>query len=1231
MSRSFSRMCSWGRVGCSIQREIGLVLGLLAVFTLFGVCCFAQQITATLSGTTYDQSGAVVPNAQVVVKNEASGDTRTTVSNNDGYFTLTALQPATYDVTITVQGFKSWTQKGVVLNQGDSRTLPNIALAVGQTSQQVEVVAGAEAVAPVDTGEVSTTLNNRMVTDIAIQGRDAGELLKIMPGVVATNGLTQGSSFSDRVVSTNSGPVGALTADGAQPYGSMAYMLDGANLVDPGNMGTQIANINQDMTSEVKVLSNSYDAQYAKGPIIFEAFSKSGGAQFHGEGYLYARNGIFNSVDSYLKSQGGTAANEHYYYPGGNIGGPVLIPFTRFNRNHDKLFFWVGYEYMNQQPQGSPYEFFVPTAEMRQGNFSPAYLASLTGVGTTYPQATTVPCGTQTASTSSSTGVAGSAPGCSNVPGALYTTTNGTTFPGGMIPVSAMDPSSLALLKLYPQPNIDPATHGGNNYLYNAAFPTNRWELTGKVDYNLTENTKISGSYTRQNEGDTPDNGFALWWAPSSSLPYPGGLTANTSSNEVMTNVTHVFSPTLTNETVFTYARFINPILPGDPSAAKRSTIGFNVPEVNGQNNPQIPNIESNCCNATALAGFAPQGAFFGSSFGGAFIGLKKVPAVYDNLSKVSGTHTMKFGFYWDSNENVQSSSAANNGLFTFNNGAPTSTGNTIADFLLGHATQYSQGSAIATDDLMFHQYSFYGQDSWKVSKRLTVNYGIRFDHLGQWYDSGAGLQIWDPYTYSNSLNPPPNTGIEWHAIDNAIPQSGYKSPLFYLDPRFGFAYDVFGNGKTVVRGGFALFRYQLAFNSVQSPAEGPLGLYTITSSGTGFNSLAAAAAAAVPAPGVHNQDGANNLSVLQMGDGRVPWTRDWNVTISQQFPWHSLFEVAYLGSQSGDELIQAGNGNYLGDPNTPPLGAYFGPDPNPRSANYGQVISPLSKNFNANDYFPLINYQQISLTSHGSFANFNALQAQWQKQSGAATFLLNYTFSKVLGIRDGETSNGGNGNGSAVWPYSVGANYGVLAYDHTHVFNAAYIYNLPSPIHSNWLAKGVINGWQLSGVTQLSSGAPIQPNTGGSLNVQWPNNFSNSTILGTNAATLEPILTCDPRSNLKSGQFFNPGCFAPPAPGQEGSIIWPYIHGPHFFDSDLSLYKNFKWGESRNVQFRISAFNFLNHPLPQFGRQNNNDEELSFSNNGAYSSTNTNTNTTGFPKFTVGNREVEFAVKFYF
>ncbi len=286
----------------------GSLTGLLAAALLtFSASAVGQQLTATLSGTTYDQTGAVIPKATVVAKNVASNDIRQTVSNNDGYFTFTALQPGTYSLTVSASGFRSWQQGGITLGQGDNRTLPNIALQVGEASQQVEVVAGAEAVAPVDTGEVATTLNTQMVNDLPLAGRDAGELFRIMPGMAFTNGLSQGSSFSDQVVGSNSGPIGAYSANGTQPNGAIAYMFDGANLVDPGNQGTQIADINQDMTSEIKMLMSGYDAAYAKGPVVFQAYGKSGGAQFHGEGYFYARNNVFNSIDAFQRSQGITS------------------------------------------------------------------------------------------------------------------------------------------------------------------------------------------------------------------------------------------------------------------------------------------------------------------------------------------------------------------------------------------------------------------------------------------------------------------------------------------------------------------------------------------------------------------------------------------------------------------------------------------------------------------------------------------------------------------------------------------------------------------------------------------------------------------------------------------------------------------------------------------------------------------------------------------------------------
>ncbi|HKU25616.1 MAG TPA: carboxypeptidase regulatory-like domain-containing protein, partial [Candidatus Sulfotelmatobacter sp.] len=302
----------------------------LAVLVFVSALSFGQQLTGTLTGTTTDSTGAVVAEAKVTLKNELSGDLRTSVSNAMGYFSITAIQPGTYTVTVSAPGFKNWTQSGIVFAQGDTRTLPQIALQVGAVNETVEIT-GDQLVVPMENAEISTTLNSDVVANVPYVGRDAGELIKLLPGAVSTNAMKQGNAFTDKVVQSNSGPVGSFSINGTQPNGAMAFMLDGANLVDPGNMGTQIANINPDMISEVKFLTSSYSAEYAKGPVLFQAFSKSGGAQYHGEGYLYARNSAMNGIDAYTKSQiasGATTAakaapSESFYYMGGNFGGPV--------------------------------------------------------------------------------------------------------------------------------------------------------------------------------------------------------------------------------------------------------------------------------------------------------------------------------------------------------------------------------------------------------------------------------------------------------------------------------------------------------------------------------------------------------------------------------------------------------------------------------------------------------------------------------------------------------------------------------------------------------------------------------------------------------------------------------------------------------------------------------------------------------------------------------------------
>ncbi len=1011
------------------------------------------------------------------------------------------------------------------------------------------------------------------------------------------------------------------------------------------------------MVANVKVLMSNYGAEYAKGPTIFQAFSKSGGSAFHGEGYLYTHNASLNSVDAFTKSQGGNNAAQSYYYMGGNVGGPVLLPWVKFNRDRKKLFFWAGYEYMKQQPAGSIINYNVPNAAQLAGDFSNAGIPAnaLTTWPKFYDQLT------------------------QNVPAGGTATS---------FPTADIDPNILGILKLYPAANETPsAANGYYNYRYVNNLPQNRWEATGKVDYALSDNDKITGSYSYQKEDDLAP--ISIWWATPNTLPYPSPGASKTVTYIILTNYTHVFSPTTTNEFVFTWSHFVNPYALADPAKVSRTTNAFNVPGLFGVTTSQMPNFMPDYCCSEQMASFnyypVPNG-----SFGG----IKQVPAFYDNFTKVVGDHTLKAGFYWDSSENNQNSNSPLNGTYNIQTYGSNSTTNLVADSMLGYINSYQQQNTLVNANTRYHQWSIYAQDSWKASRSLTLNFGLRLDHIGQWYGYPNGMQVWDPNSYVNGPDAPNNTGLLWHAIDSKIPLSGFVSPLFYYAPRLGLAYDIFGNGKTVFRGGFAVYRYQ-ATSETASAGNGPAGSFGYTTP-TVFNGYAGISSFTPPSSVAQN---GSAPYAMQMGDDRAPFTNNWNATLSQALPWRSVLEVSYVGNRSANEYLDGTNSNLYNLNNNAP-GAYFTPDP--KTGNYVSPSAPgcsttnpanqslyceanpgaYTPSFTANDYNPLANYQKFILLTHLAWQKYNALQISYQKQSGPVTFITNYSFSKVLGVRDGGSNNGA-GNGTGVDPFNPLNDYGPLAYDHTNILNFTYNWKLPSPIHGEGLgmklAGGAVNGWQISGYTAFQSGAPLQWNLSANMNatfasgltvptvahpnlpdnsIKLPNGLvatsvSTSTWFGSNAYNvLVPALTCNPLSGLhkvpsgdgKQGMRFNPACFTTPAYGTQGPYNYPYMRLPNYWDSDLGVYKSFHLTESQSIQFRASATNWLNHPLGQFGLAGNGDNALNFQqttpatcsgcaglNVVSIAPTNQSTSVNGAPAFKTGSRFVTLALKYYF
>ena len=388
-----------------------VALAMVAALILAGPTAKAQTSSATLDGTVLDASGAVVPGATITLKNEASGDERTVTSNGEGYFNFAAIPPNSYTLRVTRQGFATWAEKGLVINSGDHLGASNIRLKIGAKDETVVVEGTAAQMTPTDSGEKSITIGQNIMQNVAIIGQNAAEFIKIMPGMAMTGGATNANSYTASNEGTGSGPIGSFSANG-QRTGALDITADGAHIIDPGCNCGQAENTNVEMTSEVTVMTSNFGADSAKGPVVINTVGKSGGQQFHGEAFIYARYYSLNANDWLNNNAGVNSATgaqiaprpeTKYFYPGGNISGPVILPKTNFNRNHDKLFFFFGTEWYKQNVDNGIYHSVVPTAHMRAGDYTQgdsnnAYTSKLVGYSNTgTPVTGTYAVGTGTA------------------------------------------------------------------------------------------------------------------------------------------------------------------------------------------------------------------------------------------------------------------------------------------------------------------------------------------------------------------------------------------------------------------------------------------------------------------------------------------------------------------------------------------------------------------------------------------------------------------------------------------------------------------------------------------------------------------------------------------------------------------------------------------------------------------------------------------------------------------
>jgi hypothetical protein len=1190
-----------GRWGFAL---VCLALSLLSVYQT------QAQTTAQLTGTVEDSTGALVPGAQVKLVNMANQDTRLSKTTDAGLFAFPSLVPATYSIEVTAKGFGPKQLTGIVLNAGDTRTIPAVVLTVGNSVESVTVQAESQLI-PTTSGARSDVLDYKDIQNIALEGRDVTELLKVLPGVVETpNGLSNGPSFSAITVTAQTSAVGnGLNISGAEYRGPQTLLSDGVNVIDPGDMGGSIGTINPEMVQEVSVMTSNFGADQPFGPIVVSTISKAGTDHYHGEGYFDARNDALNANDWQSNHQGSPKGGAYYYYPGGNFGGPV--PFT-----HKKLFFWGGYErWLQNQGNANVLKSYIPTPEMMAGDFT----------NDNADNQALCPGGFSSTITGQ---------WCNDLSGTVLP--DGTTVTNGHIPAQFIDPASKALSSFWPKANANPlTTPGGYNYYQPIINHVDGWVWRARVDYNLSDNTKLYISY-QQEFSSTLDqgNGAHIYWTPGNSIPYPGGgLYQFSYTKTAAGHLIHVFNNTTTNELIASWGEGNLPNQPANTKGAFKSTFGYPTSAGYGQ----VFSPGSNLAPAYGSPGnytfpdFS-QGDDYEPS--GVYQVRKEVPSFADNFTKVFGAHTLKIGAFTQNTSNYQGGGQQMNGALTYGGGHPnpflglTSVGspnNPTANFVMGSLTGYNEANKSPNSDMAYQVTSVYLNDNWKASNRLSLEIGARIEHVGHWYDrTGVGMAVFyaDRVAsdfYSGKAEP----GFYWHAIDSGVPLSGMPNRLAFISPRFGLSYDVFGTGKTLVRGGWGAYRWQDQYNDYAADLQTAQNIRTyslpgnteILTSQVGLINTPAGVTAGVAPAGVAGSPGfvpgAQGASGSYTGanptDYGVPLTYSWNLTIDQSLPWNSMLDVAYVGSSSSqmDNDGESSNGSAFGalaNQNKTPVGAVFQPDPrtgvtadNPENVSTQTDGTPTG-NLLA-DYHPFgTEYGTNAVYMHQStfFSNYNALQASWTKRAGRFAFDFNYTWQKQLGTAAFQVN-----------PFVTRANYGVLNVDRPFLFNSNYIYQFGDLVHGfNPVVRGVANGWTISGITSWQAGGSLQQETGSpgnfALGESYTNLPSNATALGISSGigsltyygtdaplNILPVLTCDPRSGLGHNQLLKQTCFGAPAVGQYGGQNFPYMANAAYIENDLALYKTFKIHEAQNVQFRVSAFNWLNHPLPQFSSGN--------------------------------------------
>lgn len=1116
--------------------NLRIIAVIVSALVLFLACAplLAQVTSGTISGRVKDESGAVIKDASVTISNPANGLTRTVVTSDSGEFVAPSLQPGTYNVTVDAKGFKKLDSNGFVLTAAAKLDTGDLVLAIGAATDEVTVTADAGQVQlQSDSGERSDLITSKQLDQVAINGRNVLDYLKLVPGMSGT--------FDGHASGT--GGIDSYNINGTRAN-QHEFTIDGASNVDTGNNGGTHVTINTDAIEEVKILTSNYQAEFGKaagGQIAL--VTKSGSNQWHGHGRFFHRNEGLNANEWFNKQSqlANGAPNKpeiyRYNYIGYQFGGPI---------KKDKLFvFWSQEFYRQLVPISGVTQFYTPTDLERKGDFS----KSTDGNG------------------------------------------NPVSITGPGITNNVIDPSLIntqlqKILSLYPEPNVPGFGVNGQNYNFSQALSGEapRREDILRVDFQLNSKNRIYGRWIHNSENDsspfTPFPGPFGIFACASAVTFPGGCLQKHPGWNVSANWVSTITPTILNEFSVGPSHTLS-LAEGTNGNISRGVNGITLPLLFPLSSDQsIPDMSFGGLNNVNF-----QGGYLGAT---PWKQANTTINVNDNLSWVWKTHTFKTGMFYQRNRKDQIAWGNVNGQFNFGTGTFGSYnfGDPFAAALLGYFQGFDQSTARPTGYFRYNQLEFYIQDTWKVTPRLTLDYGMRFAWIPPQYDARNQVALFNPAAYNPAnavtINPADGNIITADGGDplngmlytkgGQIPTGGWDSRGIMPEPRLGFAYDLLGNHKTILRGGGGMMHDRtqgnLIFNTVfNNPA-------IVQTPSVAANNVANLPGMSTSAAEIPVQGDGNILAAAR--DGHVPTVYSFSLGVQRDLGHGMTLDVAYVGTLSR-HLVTSRNINAV------PYGAGFlaaNQDPNCSLWNGGGVpaVQPnmdpqyqaAGYNFNGwcayghpsytNAYLvPFKGYGQIPGLRWDGTSNYNSLQASLQRRfSKGLTFGAVYTWSKSLATASSDQDEQN--------PVNALLDYRAASWDRTHVFAANYVYDLPSVSkHLNdapkWLGY-LTDNYHLSGVTQFMTGTPVDLNNGYS--------FPSGSLDGSNMWGNIPFYyTADRQGNPALPKV------GPPVRGTRDILRYGGLQ-----TWDMSLLKNIPVGsESRYLELRLEAFNAFNHP----------------------------------------------------